>query len=118
MTTTSCPHCGSTFEPLRRNAKYCSPRCKQGAKDARRKPSRLARDRRRNGVRPTAYRTNDPASVAAKFGFEQRDGYTKRVRPKVVTIDVDEVIDREDDFADYMPPVHTLPVGVRGEIAF
>lgn len=64
-----CEHCETTFDPPRRDAKYCSPKCKQAAKDQRRKTKRLERDRKRKGVEPKDYRKTDPASVASRFGF-------------------------------------------------
>ncbi len=117
-TETHCTHCGFTFIPPRSNAKYCSPRCKQTAKDQRRKPQRLDRDRLRRGVQPSAYRTTDAASVAAKFSFQRREGYTKRSRPKPPPVMVECVIDLSDDFSDYVPVTHPLPTGGPAEFVF
>lgn len=67
----TCEHCGSTFEQRRKDQRFCQRKCKEANKASRTKQQRLERDRKRLGVDPKRYRNlNDPASVAAKFGFE------------------------------------------------
>lgn len=70
MTEATCDHCGSNFEPRRKDQRFCSTRCRQRSKDAGRKDKRLAKDRERYGVDPRNYRKTDPESVAAKYGFK------------------------------------------------
>ena len=119
-----CDHCRSTFEPRRKDQRFCAPRCKNAAKQRRKRSDpewalrELNRNRKRTGADPKLYRAKDPGSVAAKFGFQMREGYTKRIAPKVQRVEVDCVIDLDDDFADYVPVAHALPVGGPAEIAF
>lgn len=77
----TCDHCGSTFTSPQPRAKYCGKRCKQAAKDQRRKPQRLERDRKRNGITSNRYRKTDPASVAAKFRLKPTSGFTDGYTP-------------------------------------
>jgi len=114
-----CPVCGSAFERRRKDKVFCSRKCKQTAKDARRKPNRLARDRKREGRDPKLYRNlDDPASATAKFGFTETVGYIAPVRTPTVYFEVSEVIDYDDNFADLLPISHARPAATWVEMPF
>lgn len=118
----TCPTCASTFEQRRRDQRYCNTSCKRAAKDQRRKPKRLAGDRAREGRDPAKFRNlSDPLSVAARYGLGERKGYTTgpSVGAPTVHIEVDDVIDRDDDFLDLvLVPIIARPPGSWTEMSF
>mgnify|MGYP001143876444 CR=1 FL=1 len=73
-----CPQCNSEFTPRRRDQKTCSTKCSRAvarqkynkANPAKVRETRLKSDRKTNGVDPQNYRTDDAASIMAKYGFE------------------------------------------------
>lgn len=88
----SCGHCGQPFRPVRKKQKYCSPRCREGAKNARKPLVRLnpdehrrlktARNRRKSGVhRFSRQIPAQSATRARRMPYRENSRFTHQVSP-------------------------------------
>jgi len=110
MTDHTCQNdtCGATFEPRRKDQRFCSPRCRETEKKRRQRinPEFAAKELSAQRLAYQAAVAEDAHGFHRQAGFE---GIAIPPTPRRISVPDGMVIDYSDDMADLISTPHPLP---------